>query len=58
MSPKNAKKKKRKKKEVNIQKYYLVHIGRFRSTLVHSAHFGSIQSKLVLFRPICPLGPI
>ena len=52
------KKKKEKKKKINIQKYYSVHIGPFRSTLVHFAHFGSIQSKLVLFRPICPLGPI
>ena len=31
---------------INIQKYYLVHIGPIRSTLVHSTNFGSIQSTL------------
>ena len=40
MSPKNA------IKMINIQKYYLVHIGPIRSTLVHSAHFGSSWSTL------------
>ena len=39
---------------INIRKYYLVHIGPIRFTLVHSAHFGSIRftlsySVLVLF---------
>ena len=50
MSPKNA------IKMINIQKYYLVHIGPIRSTLVHFSHFGSIRSTLsylvlVLFGP-------
>ena len=43
---------------INIQKYYSVHISLIRSMLVHSVHFGSIWSTLVLFGPICPLGPI
>ena len=43
---------------INIQKYYLVHIGPFWSMLVHSAHFGSIWSTFVLFSLIYPLGPI
>ena len=33
---------------INIQKYYLVHIGPIRSTLVHSP-------TLVLFGPHCPI---
>ena len=40
MSPKNT------IKMINIQKYYLVHIGPIWSTLVHSAYFGSIRSIL------------
>ena len=43
---------------INIQKYYSVHISLIRSMLVHSVHFDSIWSTLVLFGPICPLGPI
>ena len=43
---------------INIQKYYLVHIGPIRSTLVYSANYGSIRSTLVLFSPICPFCPI
>ena len=47
-----------KKGKEKKDKYLKVLFGPHRSTLVHSANFGSIQSKLVLFRPICPLGPI
>ena len=59
MSPKNA------IKIINIQKFYSVHFGLIRSTLVlfspfsphwfYSMHFKSVRSKLVQFGPFCPL---
>ena len=58
MSPKNA------IKMINIQKYYLVHIGPIRSTLVfcplwfYSVHlvlFGPICSYSVYIGPLCPI---
>ena len=61
MSPKNA------IKMINIQKYYLVHVGPFCPLWFYSIHivlFGlsPIQSTLVLFGPICSysvhIGPL